>query len=47
MEKSSRKYALKSSPRPILILVINPKQPFHARYSFKNKIWKEDYLKKR
>ena len=45
MEKSSRKYALKSSPRPFLILVINPKQPFHARNSFKNKIWKEDHLK--
>ena len=41
MEKSYRKYAPKLVPDPFLILVNNPKQPLHARNSFKNKIfWK-------
>ena len=31
MEKSCRKYAPKASPRPLFILVNNPKQPLHAR----------------
>ena len=30
---------------PFLILVNNPKQPLHARNSFRNDILKEDYLK--
>ena len=37
MENSYRKSATKASPRPFLILVNNPKQPFHARNYFKNK----------
>ena len=34
-----RKRTLKASPRPILILVNNPKTPLQARNSFKNKIF--------
>ena len=46
MEKSYRKYAPKASPRLLFILVNNPKQPFHARNSFKNKIfWKGIIIK--
>ena len=37
MEKSCRKCAQKLVPDPFLILVNNPKQPLHARNSFKNK----------
>ena len=32
-------------PDPFLILVNDPKQPLHARNSFKNDILKEDYQK--
>ena len=39
MEKSCRKYAPKFSLTPFLILVNKPKQPLHARNSFKNKIF--------
>ena len=39
MEKSCRKYAQKLAPDPFLILLNNPKQPLHARNSFKNKIF--------
>ena len=39
MEKSCRKYAANASPRPLLILSNNPKQPLHARRSFKSKIF--------
>ena len=39
MDKSSRKYLPKASPRPLLILVSNPKQPLHAKNYFKNKIF--------
>ena len=35
MENSYRKSATKASPRLFLILVNNPKQPFHARNYFK------------
>ena len=35
----------KLSPGPFLILINNPKQPLHARNSFKNKILKVDYQK--
>ena len=35
MEKSYRKCIPKASPDPFLILVNNPKQPLHARNSFK------------
>ena len=36
----------KLAPDPFLILLNNPKQPLHARNSFKNKIFlKEDYPK--
>ena len=31
MEKSCRKWAPKASPRPLFILVNNPKQSLHAR----------------
>ena len=45
MEKSCRKYASSASPRPpFVILVNNPKQPLHARNSFKD-ILKGDYQK--
>ena len=37
MERSCRKCAPKASPRPLLILVNNPKQSLHARNSFRNK----------
>ena len=41
MEESCRKCAPKASPRPLFILVYNPKQPSHARNSFKKKtFWK-------
>ena len=39
MEKSCRKYAPKASPRPLFILVNNPKQPLHAQNFLKNKIF--------
>ena len=35
----------KLTPDPFLILLNNPKQPVHARNSFKSKILKEDYQK--
>ena len=38
MEKSCRKYAPKASPRPLFNSGKNPKQPLHARNSFRNKI---------
>ena len=37
MKKSWKKYAQKAIPRPLL--VNNPKQPWHARNSLKNKIF--------
>ena len=43
METSCRKCAQKLVPDPFLILVNNPKQPMHARSSFKIKIF--DYQK--
>ena len=41
-EKKMEKLCTKNPfPNPFLILVINPKHPFHARNSFKNKMfWK-------
>ena len=39
MEKSCQKCATKASPRPLFILVNNPKEPLDARNSFKNKIF--------
>ena len=45
MEKSYTKCAPKVNPTPFLILVNNPKQPFHAKNSFKNKIF-ERWLSK-
>ena len=39
MEKSYRKCAPEASPRPVFILVNNPKQPLQSRYSSKNKIF--------
>ena len=39
MNKSHKKWNQKLGPDPILILLNNPKQPFHARSSFKNKIF--------
>ena len=39
MEKPCRKWAPKASPRPLFILVNNPKQPLYARNSFKYKIF--------
>ena len=46
MGNSWWKYAPKAIPRPLFILMNNPKQPLHARNSFKNKdILKVDYVK--
>ena len=33
-------------PDPFLVLVNNPKQPLHARNSFKNKIFSKRIIKK-
>ena len=41
MEKSCRKGALKLASDPFLILIINSKQSFNTRNSFRNKVfWK-------
>ena len=45
MEKHAENVHQKLVPDPFLILVYNPKQPLHARNSFKSKILKEDYQK--
>ena len=45
MEKSYENVHQKLVPDPFLIFVKNPKQPLHARSSFKNKILKENYQK--
>ena len=37
--KVMQKMCNKASPDPFLILVNNPKEPLHARNSFKNKIF--------
>ena len=39
MEKSCRKFGPMASPRPLSILVNNPKEPFHAKSSFKTQIF--------
>ena len=39
INKSCKKWNQKLATDPILILLNNPKQPFHARNSFKNKIF--------
>ena len=39
MKKSWKKYAQKLFPDLFLVLVNNPKQPWHARNSLKNKIF--------
>ena len=39
MEKSYRKFASKVSPRSPSNFVNKPKQPLHARNSFKNKVF--------
>ena len=46
MEKSCRNVEQKLVPDPFLILVNKPKQPLHARNSFKNKIFQERIIKK-
>ena len=43
MEKSCKNVHQKLHPGPFLILINNPKQPLHARNSFKNK---KDHYKK-
>ena len=45
MNKSCRKWTSKASPGPLFNFAKYPKQPFHARSSFKNKILKLDYQK--
>ena len=41
MENHAKNVHQKLAPDPFLILLNNPKQPLHARNSFKNKIfWK-------
>ena len=46
MENSCRKCAPKARPKPVLILVNNPKQPLHAKNYFKNKIFSKRIIKK-
>ena len=47
MEKSWRKCARNAlAPDPFFILVNNPKQPLHAKNSFKNKIFCKRIIKK-
>ena len=43
MEKSYKKYGAKARPRPLLILVQNPKQPLQAKYPVKTDILSTDY----
>ena len=44
MENHAKNVHQKLAPDPFLILLNNPKQPLHARNSFKNNIfWKKDY----
>ena len=45
MEKSCKNVHQKLVPDSVFILVNNPKQPLHARNSFKNKILKEEFQK--
>ena len=45
MEKSCRNVHQKLVLDPLLILVINPKHPLHARNSFENNILKKDCQK--
>ena len=45
MNKLCRKWTSKASPRPFLILLNNTKQSFHARSSFKNKIFWNKIIK--
>ena len=45
MKQLCRNMHQKLAPDPYLILLNNPKQPLHARKSFKNKILKKDYQK--
>ena len=46
MEKSCRKCHQMLVPGPFSNLVNNPKQPLHARNSFKNKIFSKRIIKK-
>ena len=46
MNKSHKEWNQKLGPNSILILLINAKQPFHARSSFKNKIFENKIIKK-
>ena len=39
MKKSCRKCAPKANPKPIFNFGNNPKQPFHTRNSFEDKIF--------
>ena len=39
MENSCRKWAPKLVPDPFFILVNNPKQPWHAKDFFENKVF--------
>ena len=46
MENSCQNEHQKLVPDPFLILVNNPKQPLHARNSFKNKLFWKSNIKK-
>ena len=46
MEKLCIKWATKASPRPLLILLNNPKQPLHERNYFNNNIFWNRIIKK-
>ena len=39
MEKHAENVLQKLAPDPFLILLNNPKQPWHTRNSFKNKVF--------
>ena len=45
MEKHAGNVLQKLAPDPFLILLNNPKQSWHARNSFKNKVFWQDYQK--
>ena len=46
MENHAKNVHQKLAPDPFLILLNNPKQPLHARNSFKNKVFYKKIIKK-
>ena len=46
MKRSYRQCAPKASPRPLFNLLDKPKQPLHARNSFKNTVFSKRIIKR-